>query len=712
MSITGGNTLCRSLWKRRISWLNINLLAIAVKPCRHASTLACHDANPAALHLHHRPPKKAATTVNRSPTTVRRLPPTTTITATTTPQGTSHSQPHSHCPHIALLEKTVLEHAKNNRVDEAYRVLSDLYQSGETPSIKMYNSLIKAHAKNFGDIRRQRAAKKLLYEMRLHGVKPTRTTYLQLLMGLALHDDGSPRALRMMRLWFDQLMVLEAEKDYRRTGNRLKKLFKMMASVGHRAIQPMLLTAHNAGICLDAETWNEALVGCTYGGRMDAAEQLFDYFRARHLAKGGLSVETYHTLIRGHLCQYRSAAARAAQVNVDAAIRIFRLMLQDGVEADQKVYEYFAKAYTSDAVLLENDDSIRFETLRQLWQAIIKTRKPGPFIDETAVASLLSYYLKHDALADAEQIYWDLRNHGYRFDRPILGEIHKTIIMFASKCHLISAMSLFYDLLSHGWQPSTNVVYAIIRACSKRGDLESAKQMLEVIREMKSEDPNVHIQGVWYVLLIREYCRVGDVTNAEQQYASLLETQGVPEMTVEHARDILMDAYFKYDELAKAETMWQNKTSFTTAALNIIVEGYSMLEMWDHVDSVLAHPLARPNPTTHHIIIQAQLQFGDLGGAQMHLADRIKTDKIESLADSIQAVLQACALEGDVTASERWFHLLQGNGLVTAKSYESLLVCYIRAKKVKEAQAILDKIKARGFDMEKGVDIAAGELCK
>ncbi|KAG0185902.1 hypothetical protein DFQ28_008613 [Apophysomyces sp. BC1034] len=610
-----------------------------------------------------------------------------------------------------MLEQTILEHAKANRIGQAYRLIDDLYQSGKTPSIKMYNSIIKAHAKNFGDIRRQRAVDKLLDEMVLHGVKPTSTTYMQLLMGQSLHDDGSSRAIRNMRSWFDGLMALEAKKQYRRTGHRLKKLFKMMASVGHRAIQPMILTAHNAGVSFDAETWNEALVGCVYGGRMDAAEQLFEYFRARHLQKDELTVEAYHTLIRGHLCQYRSTNARAAQINVDAAIRVFRLMLEDNVKADQKIYECFTKAYASDAVSLEDDNSIRFETLRQLWQAIIKTSRGKPFIDETAVASLLAYYLKHDALSDAEQIYWDLRNYGHRLDRPIIGEIHKTIIKFAKQHHLISAMTLFYDLLSHGCQPSTTVIFSIIRACSERGDLESAKQMLEVIKEVKTEDPSIRIRGAWYVLLLREYCRLGDVKNAENLYASLVEIGDASDVSMDYARDVLIKAYFKSDDVQKAENIWRSKAHFTTRALNIMVEGYSLLEMWDQLDSILAQPFAKPDAATHNIIVQAKLQCGDLEGAQAHLVDRIKVDKIESMVSSIQAVLQSCALEGDVEASERWFETLQGAESVTAKSYESLLVCYVKAKKINKVQAICKEMKTLGFDVEKGVSDDARELC-
>ncbi|KAI8393849.1 uncharacterized protein BYT42DRAFT_542046 [Radiomyces spectabilis] len=335
--------------------------------------------------------------------------------------------------------------------------------------------------------------------MAIHGIEPTSQTYMQLLMGEILHKPVRRDTLRNIQSWFDKLLALEARRNYKRTGSKLKRIFTLMAYVGHPATRDLFLKSLSVNIKYDLDSWNLAILACARGGQLDAAEDLLQMLRRQSgTTADGPTLESYHHVIRGYLGHYDSShfdSPFRKQPDVDAAIRIFQLMLKDNVVADYTVYASFLKAYASDNLGLEADEELRIETLQRLWQAMMTmSEKDTVHFDDALLESLIDIFTRHNALSYAEQIYWDIRQREHPISRRNLSSIHQLIIAFARRVQLLSAMSLFYDLMACGHRPSSLVMCEIIRACGKRNDIELAEQMLSVVEEtQKATDPILRV---------------------------------------------------------------------------------------------------------------------------------------------------------------------------------------------------------------------------
>lgn len=416
---------------------------------------------------------------------------------------------------IEDMEWVIFANIKANRVERAHQLLSDLYAAGKTPTKWTYRHLIKAEAKHFYDIDRRKRAEILLNEMNRRGLCPDSNTYLQFLMGLALYCPDKD----LMMTWFRRFMDLEAEHGWKRTQQRVKLLVEMMASHGHPSTFAVFSDAlDDAGLSFDVDTWNKTIRGCLYAGDFDAAEELLERLRKREDTKPNL--ETYHTLMRGYLCQLPLSPnhrPRRQVVDLDAAIRLFQRMCDDGLSANLAIYESFFTAYTS--YQMADDEQLRIETLRRLWQVALNSvvivdhdkedSDKNNLLHDDILPSLFQFYMRHDVLNEAEQLYWALRQHRYPLSRRLLGEINSLIVAFAKRRHLPSALSLTYDFLAAGHWPSRRTVLAVIRCCSARGDLDSAKQLLDIMEEIRSQDPSSssYISPVCYELLARERAR-------------------------------------------------------------------------------------------------------------------------------------------------------------------------------------------------------------
>ncbi|KAI9488713.1 hypothetical protein BDB00DRAFT_847081 [Zychaea mexicana] len=388
------------------------------------------------------------------------------------------------------IEWVIFGYIRANKTGHAHRLLNDMYKVGQMPTVGTYNQLIKEHSQRYHNKRRRQIAQHLLDDMRQHGVQPNATTYKQLLISEANHGSDKD----VVQVWLDQFLELQAPRPYKRTQAFLKKLVRVLSTSGHPGLCAVLTRATDAGFEFDMDTWHKAIAGYAFSGNVDGADQVLDLVRQRSMA----TIDTYQTLI----CTY---LRHCKPMHMNAAIHAFQLMLQDGIAANHSIYHEFLVAYTKNNDI--RDDDLRVKTLRQLFRASNSSSSSSSSGDnnkggvpDTIVERLFDFYIQHQVLSEAEQLYWDLRRDGHRLSRRIQGCVFDTITAFAQRQQLLSAFSLMYDLIANDYWPNSQSICAIIKACGARRDLDAAEQMLLIMEDISSDK----LKPVVYATLKKE----------------------------------------------------------------------------------------------------------------------------------------------------------------------------------------------------------------
>ncbi|KAK4520773.1 tRNA (cytosine-5-)-methyltransferase ncl1 [Mucor velutinosus] len=325
-----------------------------------------------------------------------------------------------------------------------------------------YNQRLKAHASKFRKRdQSQLNAVAIIEEMKEKGFQPTSQNYLQLLMGISLQRHRTHKQNQRMELWFEELLRLELLK--RNPWPKLKKAVMAMSLKGHPNMKAMFLKLDSLHTVQDSACWNAAIMGCVRDRQLQDAEELLTLAQERNLA----SSESYQILIDVYLFLQDQPSAS----------RIFSLMIQHNVAADFPIFESFISYYMS---LPTNDDT--FRTLDRLWQAVLLTSTHN--IPDDMIFKLLSYYGLHGELSRGEQVYLDVKSRHQKLDRRCLGQLNKIIIGFCNKRQLPSALSLMYDLVGQGYNPSSRVLCKIINACKDMDDREAAQQLITTIQQV------------------------------------------------------------------------------------------------------------------------------------------------------------------------------------------------------------------------------------
>lgn len=401
------------------------------------------------------------------------------------------------------MEWVIVTYLKANHIKRAHGLLQEMYQAEQTPTIQIYNHLLKAYAMQFNKPSRRKQAQALLQDMRRHGVQPTAQSYIQLLMGNARYCHR-PADTQTTLAWFQTLMKIEARQDYQKTLAKLNTLLGTMATRGDPALPSVLDLLLDGGLTPDLKLAIHITAGT---GHPSLAEQVFHLTRRRRRAT--LGPDTYNTLVTGYLRPERHA------VDLSGAIRIFQIMIQDGIPPTTATYERLLTSYASASRL--DDESMRFAVLNKLWQAIMETSRTA--VGAHVVAPLLSCYLQHGKLAEAEQVYWDLRQRNNPMPRRTLGWVDRVVSGFADRLHLLSAFSILYDALMIGHWPETQTLCKVIRACGKRDDIESAEQLLVIMLESQQEAKRPRkISSMCYATMVQTYVRCGELDKAVQVY--------------------------------------------------------------------------------------------------------------------------------------------------------------------------------------------------
>ncbi|CAO3590285.1 unnamed protein product [Absidia cylindrospora] len=538
-----------------------------------------------------------------------------------------------------------------------------------------------------------------------------------------------------MQLIFTRFFQCEQERHFKRTDRKVKKLVEVMASMGQGAILPMMMMACvEANIQLDVAIWNTALAGCAKGGYMDAAEHLLEMMRLsseQQEMDPGLSavaipdVTSYHAVISGYLGR-DGGSVGSRDVNIDRAVELFQMMMDDGLVADYRIYQTFLYAYASPTLLKNSNQGtstqqqgVPLDTLQRLWQAMMTTMTDGQKLDDGVLTMLLDCYLRNQGYSAMEQVYWDLRQRGYAFSRSTAICFYKAITGFAREQHLISGIAMFYDLLTYGHGANHSATSSLLRACMLRGQLDMAQQIVDVIEETLQKPAS----GDHYAFMVRAYVQQGQLELADYMFDKV---QQLYESGNNNNRQRCLDSlstsylamiqgYFKSDQLDMAETLFeryiniqkqqQKSYNMDSQLVDVMVEGYGLIGEMEKLDDFLGRKDVDiiSNSGTRAILIQSRLQHGNVADAERDLKEGLRYDDIKYLQPSVQAVLSSMALDGNVAACEYWVDLLLSNHLMTEKCYAALLVCYGQAGEMFKLKQTYDDLNKQGVTLEDGI---------
>jgi pentatricopeptide repeat protein len=315
----------------------------------------------------------------------------------------------------------------------------------------------------------------ILEEMKRNGCQPNSQSYLQLLIGMSRKRHRSHVQNDRMEEWFyDFLRALDTSWRRKPPLGLLKKAMHTISFRGHPHLGHMYLKVCSLYGDLDVICWNLAIQGCVNSKNMQDAEMLLNLAREKKM----VNASTYQILIEGYL----------KMADQKSSSRIFSLLLQDKVTPDYRIFELFIDYYLTLPAKMET-----YETVNRLWQAVMMITNVT--VPDKMIQQLFAYFLNHDQLQYAEQIYLDIKFRKQKLNQPCLVQLGKVMIGFAKKRQLLSALSLFYDLNGEGYRVDDIVIYKIIKACIDANDKEAAQQLVKVLEEL---DPNAKIAQISY----------------------------------------------------------------------------------------------------------------------------------------------------------------------------------------------------------------------
>ncbi|CAO3643558.1 unnamed protein product [Cunninghamella echinulata] len=603
------------------------------------------------------------------------------------------------------LQKAVSNHVKANQFNEARRLLTEYYNTtGHVPSIYSYNTIMKGLAKQFQYNYRQREAHALLDDMTKHGRLPTCDTYMQLLLGYAVHTNHissttttttttttSPSStlevLRKIKQLFHLFLKVEHQKGYKRTHFKIKKLIQVMSGSGHIAILPTMITALKAGIKLDIHVWNESLQGCVKGGFLDAGEQLLEIMRSSlQQQHSGIipmpNAASYHIIISGYLGQGNKLNMASCNINMDKSVELFQKMMEDGIIADHHIYQSFIYAYASLSLSSSSSSEQLFkynnnnnnnnnnnssssssnnnsnnnnnnnnntkdnpiETLQKLWQAMITTLTDDHKLDDHFLATLLDYYIKYEGYSAIEQVYWDLRYHKYKISRKLIGYFNNTIVACARQQHLMSSIAMFYDMLSLGFGANNRAVISLLHACIDRCQLDTSEQILQVMEETLQKPAPIH----QYTVLIRGCVQQGQIEAANNIFIKLLQHYKQDRDNVallSSAYTYMIQGYFKSNQINEAELLYQQ---YRQLQYELFLKKYKYKKNSEYKVKV------KEADTFKKPLINAMIEGYGLLGQSEKLNEFIGQNYIEKFKDveTLATLIQAKLQYGDVKGAE------------------------------------------------------------
>ncbi|CAM0142892.1 hypothetical protein VKS41_002535 [Umbelopsis sp. WA50703] len=448
-------------------------------------------------------------------------------------------------------------------------------------------------------------------------------------------------------------------------------------------------------------SWNKILLSSINMGDLELAHQTIKKLAEQHHVY--CDADVYKSLIKAFL----SRGKQNDRESLGHAIRTFQLMVQTNTEADGETYSAFIEAYIEDSLANWKDDEhdIRISTIDRLYEAILTQDNFEP--PSSLWASLIHFYAKNGELSKAEQIYQDFKKTQDNTSTDVMSVVEYLIKRFSKRHLLVSANSLFYELVADGHKFDASTIARMVEAHGYRNDLEAAEQLLSDSQQVLKTPSTKH-----YLSAMREYIRLHDIAGARRIYDKVKDQ--LPSLRGEdrvYMYNLLLTGYCHVRDIRKCEDFWRQMTDHDAVSYNIMLEAYSTCGLWDDfaqlLDKMHQNKVQMDN-RTKSILIFTQLRQDNIQKAEALINEYISAETMKkngtNLAGAINAALQCRSLQGDQEACQKLFDYLEAHGLATAPSYQSLMFCLGNQGKLRELRQVYKKAAAKRIRAEPALD--------
>ncbi|KAG2182885.1 hypothetical protein INT44_005866 [Umbelopsis vinacea] len=447
-------------------------------------------------------------------------------------------------------------------------------------------------------------------------------------------------------------------------------------------------------------SWSHALMDCIESGDLQSAHQTIKILAGIPTIQ--VDAAAYKNLIQAYLGHDK----RKDSGSLGYAIRTFQLMVQSNTEADGETYSAFVEAYIEDSLAhwKDGEHKTRISTIDRLYEAILAQPNFEP--PSSVWTSLIRVYTQNDSLAKAEQVYHDFKKTE-KIAVDVMNTTENLIVALTRQQWMVSANSLFYDLMADGHLFHHKTLSAMVYGYGRKNDLEAAEQLIQTSRDQWAKSS---IQP--YAALIREYMRLNDIQAARRIFDTIADKipQSHPSLQV-YVYNLLLTGYANSGNIKQCESFWRHMKHHDIISFNVMLEAYSETGEWDgfirtldkmHQDHV------EPDSRTKSILIFGQIRQRHLDRAQ----DMVKTyasaetfqSKASNVIGAVNALLQLQSLKGDKEACEQLFQYLVKYDRVNANAYQSLLFCLGKNGATNELKMVYDKARQRDIQLEPAID--------
>jgi pentatricopeptide repeat protein len=447
-------------------------------------------------------------------------------------------------------------------------------------------------------------------------------------------------------------------------------------------------------------SWSHALMDCIESGDLQSAHQTIKILA--DIPTIQVEASAYKTLIQAFLRNDK----RKDIGSLGYAISTFQLMVQSNTEADGETYSAFVEAYIEDSLAnwKDNEHKTRISTIDRLYEAILAQPNFEP--PSSVWTSLIRVYTQNDSLAKAEQVYYDYKKTE-KIAVDVMNTTENLIVALSRQQWMVSANSLFYDLMADGHLFHHKTLSAMVYGYGSKNDLEAAEQLILTSREQWAK-PNLQP----YAALIREHMRLNDIQSARRIFDTIADNipRSHPSFQV-YVYNLLLTGYANAGNIKQCETLWRHMKHHDIISFNVMLEAYSEVGAWDgfmrtldkmHQDHV------KPDSRTKSILIFGQIRQGHLDRAQ----DMVKTYasaetfqlKACNLIGAVNSLLQLQSLKGDKEACEQLFQYLVKYDRANANSYQSILFCLGKIGATNELKTLYEKARKLNIQLEPAID--------
>ncbi|CAO3685522.1 unnamed protein product [Umbelopsis vinacea] len=462
--------------------------------------------------------------------------------------------------------------------------------------------------------------------------------------------------------------------------------------------QKLISDAQKEGVEL---SWNRALAACIDNGDLESAHQAIKVLAAE-LPHIQIEALLYKNLISAYL----SPGHRKDSASLGAAIRTFQLMIQTDIEADGETYSAFIEAYMEDSLAnwKDREHETRVSTIDRLYEAVLAQPNFEP--PSSFWASLIHFYTKNGTLSKAEQIYHDFKRSEL-VSSEVMSVTEDLIVGLAKRRLMVSANSLFYELLADGHLFSPKTLSVLVYGYGRQNDLEAAEQLINISRDQWITDS---LQP--YAALIRENVRLDNVGAGRRIFDNIADRLPLADTRLQvYIHNLLLTGYAGAGDVKQCETLWRRMNDHDIVSYNIMLEAYSTTELWGDFVNVLDQmhqSKIELDNRTKSILIFAQIRQGQLDQAQALVHQYASRETLQhglpNLSGAVDSLLQLQSLQGNKEACKQLFQYLEKHSQVSSNSYQSLMFCLGKIGATSELKDVHEKALKIGHKVEPAID--------